>query len=74
MTICHHSPDINFSVGPLQLLAKLGMHGGKHMWSGMFPSTFVPLVPGVKNSIMDPVLKLNPVKRKKSKLKPEETV
>ena len=34
--------------------------------TGIFPSTFVPLVPGVKNSILDSVLKLNPVKRKKT--------
>ena len=38
----------------------------KHGSSGIFPSTFVPLVPGVKNSILDSVLKLNPVKRKKN--------
>ena len=31
----------------------------------VFPSTFVRPVPGVKNSILDSVLKLNPVKRKK---------
>ena len=33
--------------------------------TGIFPSTFVPPVPGIKNSILDSVLKLNPVKRKK---------
>ena len=32
----------------------------------VFPSTFVRPVPGVKNSILDSVLKLNPVKRKKN--------
>ena len=34
--------------------------------AGIFPSTFVPLVPWFKNSILDSVLKLNPVKRKKN--------
>ena len=37
--------------------------------SGIFPSTFVPPVPGVKNSILDSVLKLNSVKRKKINIK-----
>ena len=37
--------------------------------AGIFPSTFVSLVPGVKNSILDSVLKLNPVKRKKPNVK-----
>ena len=37
--------------------------------AGIFPSTFVPPVPRVKNSILDSVLKLNPVKRKKINIK-----
>ena len=53
------------------LLRNLLLDGSSICFSStrIFPSTFVPPVSGVKNSILDSVLKFSPVKRKKINVK-----